>query len=88
MLLSNYITNECWASPKPTRVRVNTYRQRGSMSAVIRVVSFGIPNWKDMDIPEEVMKIASLSDGPLLLHGDLFARYQEQVRRLFLHGPL
>ena len=27
-------------------------------------------------------------DGPLLLHGDLFARYQEQVRRLFLHGPL
>ena len=28
------------------RFRVNTYRQRGSMAAVIRVVSFGIPNWK------------------------------------------
>ena len=51
------------------RFRVNTYRQRGSMSAVIRVVSFGIPNWKDMDIPEEVMKIASLSRGMVLVTG-------------------
>ena len=30
------------------RFRVNTYRQRGSMAAVIRVVSFGIPDRKSV----------------------------------------
>ena len=51
------------------RFRVNTYRQRGSLSAVIRIVSFGIPNWKDMDIPEEVMKIANMTRGMVLVTG-------------------
>ena len=51
------------------RFRVNTYRQRGSMAAVIRVVSFGIPNWQDMDIPEEVMKIAKMTRGMVLVTG-------------------
>ena len=51
------------------RFRVNTYRQRGSMAAVIRVVSFGIPDWQEKDIPEEVMKIAQLSRGMVLVTG-------------------
>ena len=51
------------------RFRVNTYRQRGSLSAVIRVVSFGIPNWREMDIPEEVMKVATLTRGMVLVTG-------------------
>lgn len=51
------------------RFRVNTYRQRGSMAAVIRVVSFGIPDWREKDIPEEVMKIAQLSRGMVLVTG-------------------
>jgi twitching motility protein PilT len=51
------------------RFRVNAYRQRGSLSAVIRVVSFGIPNWRDMDIPEEVMKIANMTRGMVLVTG-------------------
>jgi len=51
------------------RFRVNTYRQRGSMAAVIRVVSFGIPDWKALDIPEEVMKIARLTRGMVLVTG-------------------
>ena len=51
------------------RFRVNTYRQRGSMAAVIRVVSFGIPDWKTMDIPAEVMKVAELSRGLVLVTG-------------------
>lgn len=32
--------------PEMARFRVNTYRQRGSMVAVIRVVNIGIPDWK------------------------------------------
>lgn len=39
------------------------------MAAVIRVVSFGIPNWQDMDIPEEVMKIAKMTRGMVLVTG-------------------
>ncbi|MBD5151693.1 MAG: PilT/PilU family type 4a pilus ATPase [Oscillibacter sp.] len=51
------------------RFRVNTYRQRGSLSAVIRVVSFGIPNWREKEIPEEVMKVATLTRGMVLVTG-------------------
>ena len=51
------------------RFRVNTYRQRGSLAAVIRIVSFGIPRWEEMDIPEEVMKIADMTRGMVLVTG-------------------
>ncbi len=51
------------------RFRVNAYRQRGSLSAVIRVVSFGIPNWQNMSIPEEVMKVARMTRGMVLVTG-------------------
>ena len=51
------------------RFRVNAYRQRGSMAAVIRVVSFGIPNWQEKDIPPEVMKIAGMTRGMVLVTG-------------------
>lgn len=51
------------------RFRVSAYRQRGSMAAVIRVVSFGIPDWRKMEIPEEVMKIAGMARGMVLVTG-------------------
>lgn len=51
------------------RFRVNAYRQRGSRAAVIRVVNFGIPDWKQMNIPAEVMKIADMTRGLVLLTG-------------------
>ncbi len=51
------------------RFRVNAYRQRGSMAAVIRVVSFGIPDWREIGIPEEIMKIASMTKGLVLVTG-------------------
>ena len=51
------------------RFRVNTYRQRGSMAAVIRVVSFDIPDWKQWHIPEEVMALAEQTSGMILVTG-------------------
>ena len=51
------------------RFRINAYRQRGSLAAVIRVVSFGIPDWKKLDIPEEVLKAAKLTRGMVLVTG-------------------
>lgn len=43
------------------RFRANVYRQKGSLAAVIRIVSFGIPDWQKISIPEEVMKVAQLA---------------------------
>lgn len=51
------------------RFRVNAYKQRGSCAAVIRVVSFDIPDWKDLSIPEQVMDLARLTGGMVLVTG-------------------
>jgi len=51
------------------RFRVNTYRQRGSAAAVIRVVSFDIPNWEEIHIPAQVMELAKLESGMILVSG-------------------
>lgn len=51
------------------RFRVCVYRQRGTMAAIIRVVLFGIPDYKRINIPDEVMKIASVHNGLVLVTG-------------------
>lgn len=51
------------------RFRVNTYRQRGSMAAVVRVVAFGIPDWQTLHIPPQVMELAGLNHGMVLVTG-------------------
>ncbi len=51
------------------RFRVNTYRQRGSMAAVIRIVAFSIPDWRSLGIPESVMDLAELSHGMVIVTG-------------------
>ena len=55
--------------PALARFRVNTYRQRGSMAAVIRLVSFDIPDWQTIHIPEEVMNLADVQSGIILVTG-------------------
>ena len=51
------------------RFRVNVYRQRGSMAAVIRVVAFDIPHWTDLSIPDQVMNLAEVTHGMVLVTG-------------------
>lgn len=51
------------------RFRVSAYCQRGTMAAVIRVVSFNIPNFMDIGIPYEIMKIATVRNGLILVTG-------------------
>lgn len=51
------------------RFRVNAYRQRGSMAAVIRIVSFDIPDWQELGIPAGVMDLADTQDGMVLVTG-------------------
>jgi len=58
-----------FAIPGTARFRVNTYRQRGSLAAVVRVVAFSIPDWKEFGIPEAVMDLAELSHGLVIVTG-------------------
>lgn len=52
-----------------SRFRVSTYKQRGSFAAVIRLVSFDIPDYKSLNIPESVMSIADRTKGLVLVTG-------------------
>lgn len=52
-----------------SRFRVNVYRQRGSMAAVIRVVFFHIPDYHDLLIPEEIILCAKPSNSMVLVTG-------------------
>lgn len=51
------------------RFRVNAYRQRGSLAAVVRVVAFRVPDWQKLGIPEGVMDLAELRSGMVLVTG-------------------
>ncbi len=58
-----------FAVPGLARFRVNAYRQRGSMAAVVRVVSFEIPDYRSLHIPEAVMDLADTAHGMVLVTG-------------------
>ena len=55
--------------PGLARFRVSTYRQRGTAAAVIRAVRFGIPDYREKGIPEEVISLADLTSGLVLVTG-------------------
>ncbi|MDR2587100.1 MAG: PilT/PilU family type 4a pilus ATPase [Coriobacteriales bacterium] len=52
-----------------SRFRVNTYRQRGTFAAVIRVVSFEMPDPETLSIPPSVLELAELRRGLVLITG-------------------
>ena len=52
-----------------SRFRVSTYKQRGSLAAVIRVVYFELPDHKALHIPDIVMRAASKTKGFVLVTG-------------------
>lgn len=58
-----------FAVPDLARFRVNAYKQRGSLAAVIRVVPFCVPDWRQNHIPEAVMDLAKVTHGMILVSG-------------------
>ncbi len=58
-----------FAIPGLSRFRVSAYKQRGALSAVIRVITFELPHPEDIGIPAPVMKFAGLSKGMVLVTG-------------------
>ena len=58
-----------FAVPGLARFRVNAYRQRGSLAAVVRVVAFNIPDYRELGIPEQVMELTREHSGMILVAG-------------------
>jgi len=55
--------------PKLGRFRANIYKQRGSYAAVLRVVSFALPDYKEMGIPDTIINLSKKNKGLILVTG-------------------
>ena len=58
-----------FAIPGIGRFRVNVFRQRGSLGAVIRVIPFSLPRPELLGIPDQVMDCADFKKGLVLVTG-------------------
>ncbi|MCL2016174.1 MAG: PilT/PilU family type 4a pilus ATPase [Defluviitaleaceae bacterium] len=58
-----------FALPGLSRFRVNVYKQRGSLAAVIRVIRFDLPKPEAVGIPKTVMDLADRRKGLILVTG-------------------
>ncbi len=58
-----------FAVPGLSRFRVSAYMQRGSMAAVIRIITFELPDPHSLKIPDAVIELGSLSRGLVLVTG-------------------
>ncbi len=52
-----------------SRFRVSAYKQRGSFSVVVRVITFELPDPKVLGIPDYIMDFANFSKGLVLITG-------------------
>ena len=55
--------------PEVSRFRVNAYKQRGSLAAVIRIVPFYLPDPIVLHIPEQILALSKKRYGLLLFTG-------------------
>jgi twitching motility protein PilT len=52
-----------------SRFRVSTYKQRGSLAAVIRIILFTLPNPAELGIPQDIIELANINKGMILVTG-------------------
>lgn len=52
-----------------SRFRVSTYKQRGSLAAVIRVIRFELPDPQELGIPDAVIRTVDCNKGLVLVTG-------------------
>lgn len=58
-----------FAIPGLSRFRVSAYKQRGALSAVIRIITFHLPDTKELGIPEHVVHLGDSAKGMVLVTG-------------------
>ncbi len=52
-----------------SRFRVSAYMQRGALSAVIRIITFDLPDFKSLGIPEYIIHLGDAGKGMVLVTG-------------------
>ncbi len=58
-----------YAVPDVGRFRVNAFKQRGSVSIVMRYIPFGVPKFEDLNLPEVIARLAQEERGIVLVTG-------------------
>lgn len=58
-----------FAIPGLSRFRVSAFMQRGTMSAVIRIISFDLPDPKEREIPDRIIELGRQNSGMVLVTG-------------------
>jgi twitching motility protein PilT len=58
-----------YSLPSRTRFRVNIFKQRGSISVVMRVIPMYVPTIKSLNLPPQLGDISHLKNGIVLLTG-------------------
>ena len=69
LLLSTGDDDFSFAIPSLSRFRVNCFRQRGSLAAVIRIIRFDLPKPEVLNIPPYVMSLTKANRGMILVTG-------------------
>ncbi len=68
-LLENGDDDFSFAVPNLSRFRVNAYKQRGAVSAVVRIITFKLPDYSTIGIPQEIINFSDFSKGLVLVTG-------------------
>lgn len=58
-----------FAVPGLSRFRVSAYKQRGALSAVIRIITFDLPDYSELGIPDTIINMGNGSGGMVLVTG-------------------
>ena len=58
-----------FAVPGLSRFRVSAYKQRGALSAVIRIITFDLPDYSELGIPDTIINMGDGSGGMVLVTG-------------------
>ncbi|MDO4176126.1 MAG: PilT/PilU family type 4a pilus ATPase [Bacillota bacterium] len=58
-----------FAIPGLSRFRVSAFKQRGALSAVIRIITFELPDYSELEIPQQIIDLGKTSSGMVLVTG-------------------
>ena len=62
-------TDLSYSIPGVTRFRVSIYKQRGTLAVVMRVIPYGVPSIKEMQLPDVLYEVATERTGIVLVTG-------------------
>lgn len=69
ILLNNGDDDFSFAIQGLSRFRVSAYMQRGALSAVIRIITFDLPDFKSLGLPEYIIHLGDAGKGMVLVTG-------------------